>query len=275
MPKANSHYNLYLLKPGLAKEWHIRKNLDLTPRDVTPGSGKKVWWICKEGHEWEAVIYSRRRGSGCPFCSKQKNTRFINLASERSLIKEWHSTKNGTLNPRNVKPGYNRKVWWVCENGHEWQATINRRLRDGGCPNCIEISYEIDRHLYGISENFTNSSLFEDVNPQQDDNNLGLHLTDDAMDFRKSKRFNHTTTGLLEDSKTGYLIYAKMKNYSHDGMYFETETAFKPETTVKIELDKPLNRFSGKNFTAIVKWCIELFDEMGSKYMYGLGVKFI
>jgi len=263
------------LKPGLAREWHALKNPDLTPEEVTPGSGKKVWWICKEGHEWEAVIYSRSRGSGCPVCSQAKLSGFTDLASERSLIKEWHPVKNGTLDPRDVKLGYNRKVWWICENGHEWQATVKRRLRDSGCPSCIEISYEVDRHLFGIAENFSNASVLDDPDSQQNNYTFELELTDDEMDFRKNRRYYHTATGLLEDTEKGHLVYAKMKNYSPDGMYFETETAFKPETTVNIELDKPLNRFSRNNFTAVVKWCNELFDEMGSEYRFGLGVKFI
>jgi len=275
MPKATSHYNLYVLKPGLAREWHIQKNLGLTPQEVTPGSGKKVWWICKEGYEWEAVINSRNRGSGCPFCSKQKNTSFTNVASEQSLIKRWHPTKNGTLNPRDVKPGYNRKVWWICEVGHEWQATVSRRLRDGGCPSCIEIEYEVDRHLFGITENFSYSSLFDDIDSQQDDDTFGYDLDDAAMDFRKSKRYNYTATGLLEDIGKRNLVYAEMKNYSHDGMYFETETAIKPEATVNIMMDKPVERFHIRDFRATVRWCNELFGEMGSKNLFGMGVKFI
>ena len=275
MPKATSHYNLYVLKPGLAREWHTRKNPGLTPYEVTPGSGKKVWWICKEGHEWEAVINSRNRGSGCPFCSRQKNASFTNVASEQSLIKQWHPKKNGTLNPRDVKPGYNRKVWWICEVGHEWQATVSRRLRDGGCPSCSEIEYEVDRHIFGLTENYWYSSPFDYIDSQQDDNTFELDLDDDAMDFRKSKRYNYTATGLLEDIGKRNLIYAEMKNYSHDGMYFETETAIKPEATVKIMMDNPVERFHIRDFRATVRWCNELFGEMGSKNLFGMGVKFI
>jgi len=32
--------------PELAKEWHPTKNGDLTPFDVSYGSGKKIWWKC-------------------------------------------------------------------------------------------------------------------------------------------------------------------------------------------------------------------------------------
>ena len=32
--------------PEIAKEWHPAKNRNLTPKDVTYGSYKKVWWQC-------------------------------------------------------------------------------------------------------------------------------------------------------------------------------------------------------------------------------------
>jgi hypothetical protein len=40
---------LATLNPVLAKEWHPTKNGDLTPYDVLPGTGKKVWWKCNKG----------------------------------------------------------------------------------------------------------------------------------------------------------------------------------------------------------------------------------
>ena len=56
--------------PELAKEWHPTKNGELTPTQVTPGNGKKVWWRCSRKHEWEAVINDRTRGTGCPYLLK-------------------------------------------------------------------------------------------------------------------------------------------------------------------------------------------------------------
>ncbi len=64
--------SLRTLYPDLAAEWHFERNRKLTPDDVTPGSGKKVWWRCQvdSSHEWAAVINSRCKGNGCPICSK-------------------------------------------------------------------------------------------------------------------------------------------------------------------------------------------------------------
>ena len=67
--RATSNYNLGKLHEELAKEWHPTKNEQLTPFVVTPGSGRKVWWRCEHGHEWEAVVASRTNGRDCPYCS--------------------------------------------------------------------------------------------------------------------------------------------------------------------------------------------------------------
>ena len=70
--KLSPTYNLQAINPKLAKEWHPTKNRKLTPRDVMPGSGKKVWWQCSKGHEWQAIIRNRSKakGIGCPECQK-------------------------------------------------------------------------------------------------------------------------------------------------------------------------------------------------------------
>ena len=60
---------LSITSPELSEEWDYEKNALLTPDDVSTGSNKKVWWICRNGHEWESVIQIRVAGNGCPYCS--------------------------------------------------------------------------------------------------------------------------------------------------------------------------------------------------------------
>jgi hypothetical protein len=50
-------YNLRAVNPGLANQWHPLKNNDLRPEDVTPGSNKKVWWLCAIGRKTSRGIY--------------------------------------------------------------------------------------------------------------------------------------------------------------------------------------------------------------------------
>ena len=129
-----------VLFPELVKEWHPTKNGDLTPYDVMKGTSKNVWWQCKKGHEWQDSPNHRTRGRGCPYCSGRRVSKENSLqAKYPDIAKEWHPTKNGDLTPSNITYGSEKKVWWVCENGHEWQATIyNRTGRKSGCPHCAK-----------------------------------------------------------------------------------------------------------------------------------------
>ena len=131
-------HNLGKLYPKLVKEWHLTKNKGLTPFQVTPGMGKKVWWKCNQGHEWEATVYSRTGSeSGCPYCSGHRVGKENNLAVKYpELAREWHPIKNGDLTPFNVTTRNSRKVWWVCKQGHEWKTAIAHRTSGSGCPYC-------------------------------------------------------------------------------------------------------------------------------------------
>ena len=123
-------------KENLLQEWNYEKNT-CTPENVV-SLYKKVWWICGQGHEWEATIYDRNRGKGCRYCINQKIQQGKNdlATTHPKLAKEWHPTKNGALKPTDVCAGSGKKVWWQCEEGHEWQAIIVSRRNNRGCAVC-------------------------------------------------------------------------------------------------------------------------------------------
>ncbi len=130
--------DLQTVNPDLAKEWNYEKNNGLTPSDVLPNSEIQVWWVCQKGHEWQALIGNRNKGSGCPYCSNKKVLKGFNDLQTviPDLAREWHPTKNGRLNPCDVTKGSNKKVWWMCSKGHEWKAGICDRSKGRGCPYC-------------------------------------------------------------------------------------------------------------------------------------------
>jgi hypothetical protein len=135
--KVTAETCLKTINPGLSSEWHPSKNGSLTPKDVTPGSRKRAWWICSRGHEWQTPIFSRSRGAGCPYCAGQAVGKDNCLqAMNPELAKQWHPTRNEGLTPRDVAPNTHKKAWWICDRGHEWQATISNRNRGRGCPYC-------------------------------------------------------------------------------------------------------------------------------------------
>lgn len=137
--------------PELAKQWHPIKNVPLTPEDVTYGSGNKVWWLCANGHVWQAVINSRHRGLGCPHCAGQRATADRNFTTEYpELLKEWDWEKNKNIQPEKLSPRTNKKVWWRCEKGHSWRATIVNRTRKYAknlCPYCSNRKLGADNSL--------------------------------------------------------------------------------------------------------------------------------
>jgi len=70
---ASHNYNLAVINPGLAAQWHPDKNGTLLPSHLTPFSAKKVWWKCSKGHEWIEQIAARQKGRVCPYCSGRKS----------------------------------------------------------------------------------------------------------------------------------------------------------------------------------------------------------
>ena len=126
--------------PELAAQWHPTKNGGMTPRDVVSGSPSRVWWLCPEGHAWQARVASRANlGTGCPVCAGKKVLPGVNDLRTRfpGVAAQWHPTKNGQLTPEMVTPKSNRKVWWLCPLGHAYQAMVGSRVQAGsGCPYC-------------------------------------------------------------------------------------------------------------------------------------------
>ena len=128
--------------PKIAAQWHPTKNEPLRPEDVTGGTDRQVWWLCAEDptHEWPALIESRTLlGSGCPYCARRKMSPRLSLSVEcPEVAAQWHPTRNGTMSPDEVTGGSNLRPWWKCPEGpdHEWQAPVQRRIRERGCPFC-------------------------------------------------------------------------------------------------------------------------------------------
>ena len=136
--KVAAGQDLRTLYPDIAAQWHPTKNAGFRPDQVTPGSRKTVWWQCRHGHQWPAMVKTRVEGSNCPVCANRTVIPGVNDLQTTSpeTAKQWHPTKNGNLTPSEVLGGSPRKVWWICEHGHEWQAAIYTRTKGCGCPVC-------------------------------------------------------------------------------------------------------------------------------------------
>ena len=126
--------------PSLASDWDYTKNFPLQPKDVHGNSRKKVWWIGKCGHTWQATIQNRVSGNDCPVCAgKTVFAGFNDLASKYPEIScQWHPALNNGLLPNQVTAHSARKVWWLCPECAEayYTSIYSRTSLRTGCPVC-------------------------------------------------------------------------------------------------------------------------------------------
>ncbi|MBT8372516.1 MAG: zinc-ribbon domain-containing protein [Deltaproteobacteria bacterium] len=208
----------------------------------------------------------------------QRLTKHYSLTDlEPDLVKEWHPTANGDVNPRNVTIVYRKKVWWICDQGHEWKATVKSRINRIGCPVCKKDLVddnlpkgELESSSTETAANNSAMSKKSDIISEMDASYQYL-----GKDFRKNRRYMSRATAIIEIPLSGHWLYAEMNNFSAAGMYFETEAAINPGTKIFIKFDRPLFFSDQKNFSSIIKWCKKLDEAHKSSYDYGLGVGFI
>lgn len=153
----------------LLNEWDYKGNINKTPNSITFGSNLLVSWICQLGHKYKSSIHGRRFGRGCPYCSSRKILKGFNDLefTHPNIAYEWNTTRNGSLTPDLVFPFSNQKIWWKCEYGHEWKATINSR-HGSRCPHCYKdhrvsvreklVYYNIKKYFPDTLENYKISS---------------------------------------------------------------------------------------------------------------------
>ena len=76
-PPERVQYSISETHPLMEQAFHREKNGQLTPRNTSAGTGKKLWWICSNdpSHEWQAVganMSKVQRPDLCPTCRKTK-----------------------------------------------------------------------------------------------------------------------------------------------------------------------------------------------------------
>lgn len=91
-------------------------------------SNNKLLWQCKEGHKWEALPLSVKKGSWCPICGG--NTP-LTLEQAQNL-----AIQRGGLCLSDHFIGTNKKLLWQCSEGHKWYATYGNVSFGRWCPEC-------------------------------------------------------------------------------------------------------------------------------------------
>ena len=129
--------------PQIANQWDNEKNTPTKACDVMPGSVKKYWWRCENGHSYQATPNSRTSNStGCPICCGKTVLEGFNdlFSTHPSVSAHWNYCKNSNITPKSVTAGSGLEVWWICEYGHSWKKSINSQVLYNSCPICTNRS---------------------------------------------------------------------------------------------------------------------------------------
>ena len=137
--------DISLLSPALQKQWDHDANARLGTIVIKPYSKKKVTWkcdACPDGylHQWTAVVQSRSKGNGCPYCSGRQVCKHNCLATKAPwAAAQWDYEANAALGtPDTVVSQSHQPAGWHCQVcHHRWTASLNNRVsKQSGCPQC-------------------------------------------------------------------------------------------------------------------------------------------
>lgn len=120
----------------LAREWHPHENGDLQLADLSDHSGQTPWWKCPQGHEWRAQMQLRMKGTNCPVCSGRQVEPGKSLGSLHPAIASQLHPELSAVDPLTIHPGSNKRLWWRCSAGHEFQAPVVSRVRYQAYAKC-------------------------------------------------------------------------------------------------------------------------------------------
>ena len=97
----------------------------------------KLWWVCAEGHQWEATPGKIKQGRWCPKCGRDRTNQALEA---KKLTIEDMQTIAKERGGKCLSSEYfdNRtKLKWECSAGHSpWEATPDNIKRGTWCPQC-------------------------------------------------------------------------------------------------------------------------------------------
>lgn len=88
----------------------------------------KLKWMCENGHVWEALPSSIKKGHWCPFCSGNQK---LDMEQVQKTARE----RGGRCLSTNYQ-GNHKKLKWQCAEGHTWLATYANISIGRWCPEC-------------------------------------------------------------------------------------------------------------------------------------------
>ena len=112
------------------------------PSTISAGNSKPRMWECQLGHLYmKSPANKILRGDPCPICSGRKILVGFN---DLKTTHPWLAGEADGWDPLHISRGSNKKVGWICSEGHRWNATVNTRTGSlqSGCPTCAKYGFD-------------------------------------------------------------------------------------------------------------------------------------
>lgn len=149
-------------REDILDEWDYDKNIK-SPIDIKPTSKTKCWFKCPLGHSYLKNLSNKTiRGDGCPICNnKQILSGYNDLKTwcinnnRKDILEEWDYNKN-LIKPEEIFPGTAKKIWFKCQNGHEYIQPLYNRTgpQKCGCPYCVHHKSAPELLFYNLCKEY-------------------------------------------------------------------------------------------------------------------------
>lgn len=180
-----------------------------------------------------------KRGHGCAVCNGRQVQRGVNdlVTTHQHLAKEWHPTKN-ELTPHEVTQGSNKKVWWQCEQGHEWKQSVGARTYiNCNCPYCSN-----HKVLKGYNDIATTHSQYVTYFVNIDDSYTHTHNSNKKSELRCPECGNIKNMRIADLTRKGFSC-----SICSDGISYPEKLMSSILAKLNIEFVKQLSYDNGEH----------------------------
>jgi hypothetical protein len=194
------------------------------------------------------------------------------------LLKEWHPSRNRDIRAVDVLAYHREKVWWICSQGHEWEAYIRSRLRGKPCPFCnntMPRAPSLDNHRISSTPQTIGGRPAPSLHTGLTALPEGLTAPYAGSDARKTRRYERLETVMIGRPGEEILGYAQLNNFSAEGLMLRSDFTVSPGEFVEIRFDKPLLSSVSKIMTTRVVWCLNLETQDETDSRFGIGVNLV
>ncbi|WOJ94259.1 zinc-ribbon domain-containing protein [Congregibacter variabilis] len=198
--------NLLDTHPQIAREWDYERNAR-GPEEFAPGSQRVAFWVCENGHSWSSAICHRTstaRNQAC--CQACKAIAY----SCPELAAQLHPTLNPPDTANTVRKGSSEPLYWLCELGHTFSASVVARLRanyPASCNKCRAIAVKAPQLIQACWASELNGDLDPTVLGTSSGEKAYWVKLEHVGVPRKKRRAEH-----YEHKKIGYRYRCYIKN---------------------------------------------------------------